>query len=345
MTFAAPWLLVGLLLVPLAIAGYVLVQRRRSHYAVRFTNVDLLANLAPRTPTWRRHLPPVLYLGAIAALVFALARPSMVVAVPREEATIILAMDVSGSMTATDVDPTRLAAAQKAASDFTDQVPAAYKIGLVAFSTSARVVVPPTTDRVALHAALDGLAAGGGTALGDAISLSLDAAQVTASTATDPAAPSASPVPSASPSASGSTSSAADPPLVATVLLSDGKNSSGSIEPVAAAEEAAGLGVPIYTIALGTADGTVQLPDQQGQLRTVAVPPDADTLAAVAETTGGRFFEAPTSQDLAQIYQSLGSRVGSTYEEQEVTQFFAAAGLAFVLAGAGLAALWFNRFP
>ena len=103
--------------------------------------------------------------------------------------------------------------------------------------------------------------------------------------------------------------------------------------------------MPIYTIALGTASGVVQVPDRQGQLQTVEVPPDPDTLAAVAETTGGRFFEAPTSQDLAQIYQSLGSRVGSTYEEQEVTQYFAAAGLVFVLAGAGLAALWFNRFP
>lgn len=348
MTFAAPWLLVGLLLVPLAVAGYLLVQRRRSRYAVRFTNVDLLANLAPKTPSWRRHLPPVLYLGAIAALVFALARPSMVVAVPREEATIILAMDVSGSMKATDVDPTRLAAAQKAASDFADQVPAAFKIGLVAFSTGARVVVPPTTDRVALHGALDNLAAGGGTALGDAIGLSLEAAGSVVPGSTVPGsspAPSASPAPSSSPPASGSAVPPAEPPLVATVLLSDGKNSTGSLEPIAAAELAAARGVPVYTIALGTANGVIELPDDRGQLQTVEVPPDPDTLAAVAETTGGRFFEAPTSQDLAQIYQSLGSRVGSTYEEQEVTQAFAAAGLIFVLTGAGLAALWFNRFP
>ena len=347
MTFAAPWLLLGLLLVPLAVGGYLLVQRRRSRYAVRFTNVDLLANLAPRRPAWRRHLPPVLYLGAIAALVFALARPSMVVAVPREEATIILAMDVSGSMKATDVDPTRLAAAQKAASDFADQVPAAFKIGLVAFSTGARVVLPPTTDRVALHAALDNLDAGGGTALGDAISLSVDAGQVTGSSSTGSASPApwGSPAPSSSAPASRSPSSGADKPLVATVLLSDGKNSTGNLEPLAAAQQAAALGVPVYTIALGTVNGVIQVPDQQGQLQTVEVPPDPDTLAAVAETTGGRFFQAPTSQDLAQIYQSLGSRVGSTYEQQEVTQLFAAAGLVLVLTGAGLAALWFNRFP
>lgn len=132
---------------------------------------------------------------------------------------------------------------------------------------------------------------------------------------------------------------------MATVLLSDGKNSSGGLEPLAAAQEAASAGVPIYTIALGTASGIVQVPDQQGMIRTIEVPPDPETLATIAETTGGRFFEAPTSQDLAQIYQSLGSRVGSTYEEQEVTQYFAAAGLAFVVVGAGLAALWFNRFP
>ena len=144
MTFASPELLVGLLLVPLAIAVYLFVQRRRSRYAVRFTNVDLLANLVPRTPAWRRHVPPVLYLVAIAALVVGLARPSMVMAIPREEATIILTIDVSRSMRATDVEPTRLAAAQQAASDFVDQLPESFRVGLVVFSTEARIVTTPT---------------------------------------------------------------------------------------------------------------------------------------------------------------------------------------------------------
>ena len=344
MTFASPELLVALLLVPLAIAAYLYVQRRRARYAVAFTNVDLLSNLVPRTPAWRRHVPPALYLGAIAALVFALARPSMIMAVPRQEATIILAMDVSGSMQATDVAPSRLAAAKKAASDFVDQLPDTFQVGLVVFSTAPRVAVSPTTDRVAIHQALDSLVAQGGTALGDAIAASLDAA-ATVTTAPSTTAPSAS-APSASPSPGASaTPSSGEPPLVATVLLSDGANSTGSLEPLDAASRAAALGVPVYTIALGTQDGVVQVPNRQGQLQTLAVPPDTDTLAAIAETTGARFFDAPTAQDLAQIYENLGSRVGFTDEQREVTQLFAAAGLLFVIAGAGLAAQWFNRFP
>jgi Ca-activated chloride channel homolog len=354
MTFASPELLLGLLLVPLAIGVYLLVQRRRNRYAVRFTNVDLLANIVPRSPAWRRHIPPVLYLAAITALVIGLARPSMVVATPREEATIILTMDVSRSMRAVDVAPTRLAAAQKAANDFVDQLPSAFRVGLVVFSTEARIEVTPTTDRGEIHAAIDNLRANGGTAMGDAIKLSLDAAGVDASTgAADPfatpdasASPGASAEPEASAAPDASASPDADqPPLVATVLLSDGANSTGELEPQQAADQAAAAGVPVYTIALGTADGTVEVPGMFGGTETLAVPPDTETLASVAETTGGRFFDAPTAEDLAQIYENLGSRVGYTEEKQEVTQLFAGFALAMVLAGAGLAAHWFNRFP
>jgi Ca-activated chloride channel family protein len=347
MTFAEPELLAALLLIPAAIAAYVLVQRRRARYAVRFTNVDLLANLAPRTPAWRRHVPPALYLVAIGALVFALAKPSMTMAVPREEATIILAIDVSRSMIATDVEPTRLAAAQAAASAFVDQLPDSFKVGLVVFSTGPRIAVTPTTDRAAVHAALESLVANGGTALGDAIAASLEAAGLTVQSGSGgptSATPSASPSgEAASPSPSASTGT--QPPLVATVLLSDGAQSTGILEPLQAADEAAALGVPVYTIALGTTAGVVQVPNDQGQLETVRVPPDPETLAAIAEATGARFFDAPSAADLAQIYQNLGSRVGYTEQELEVTQLFAAAGLAFVLVGAGLAAHWFNRFP
>jgi Ca-activated chloride channel family protein len=352
MTFAAPALLLGLLLVPLALVAYRIVQRRRSRYAVRFTNVDLLGNLVPRTPAWRRHVPPALYLGAMAALVLALARPTMLVAVPREQATIILTMDVSGSMKAVDVEPTRLAAAQQAASDFIDQLPSSFKVGLVAFATAPRIVVEPTTDRAALHAALNNLRAQGGTALGDAITTSLEAAGLDPSTPTSTPSALPSPSPSASPSASATPAPSAsgevgttDAPIVATVFLSDGANSTGSMKPLPAAEQAAALGVPVYTIALGTADGVVEVQDDQGMPHILNVPPDEATLAAIAETTGGRFFQAPTAQDLAQIYQSLGSRIGYTNEEQEVTQWFAAAGLVLVVVGAGLAAHWFNRFP
>jgi Ca-activated chloride channel homolog len=356
MTFADPLLLLGLALVPAALVLYRLVQRRRSRYAVRFTNVDLLGNLVPRTPAWRRHVPPALYLVAMAALVLALARPSMAVQIPREEATIILTMDVSGSMTATDVSPTRLAAAQTAANDFVDQLPAGVKVGLVAFSTAPRVVVAPTTDRAAVHTGIANLNARGGTALGDAITTSLEAAGLDpAAAARNPAAtPSGDPSGSADPSAPAtpgpSATASGDPgsreaPVIATVLLSDGANSTGSTEPLPAAELAAAVNVPIYTIALGTADGVVTVQDELGQPHTLNVPPDTETLAAIAETTGGRAFEAPTAADLAQIYDSLGSRIGYTTEEREVTQWFAAAGLLLVVAGAGLAAHWFNRFP
>jgi Ca-activated chloride channel family protein len=342
MTFADPLLLLGLLLVPIGLVVYRLVQRRRSRYAVRFTNVDLLGNLVPRTPAWRRHVPPAFYLVAMGALVLALARPSMAVQVPREEATIILTMDVSGSMMATDVAPTRLAAAQQAANDFVDRLPAGVKVGLVSFSTAPRVVVAPTTDRAAVHTGIANLTAHGGTALGDAIATSLEAAglDLTGGPSTPAASPSTDP--SASPSGD---PGATEAPVIANVLLSDGANSTGELEPLPAAEMAAALNVPIYTIALGTADGVVTVNDEFGQPHTLNVPPDTETLAAIAETTGGRAFEAPTAADLAQIYDSLGSRIGYTTEEREVTQWFAAAGLLLVVAGAGLAAHWFNRFP
>ena len=341
MTFASPLFLFALLLVPVALAVYLLVQRRRSRYAVRFTNVDLLANIVPRSPRWRRHVPPALYLVAIAALGIALARPAMTVDVPRDEATVILAMDVSGSMMATDVSPSRLDAAKAAATTFVDQLPAGFRVGLVAFATDARIVLAPTGDRAQVHDAIANLTAGGGTALGDAIALSVQAAhsgQAGTVKGAGATVPGASPAPGAS-----STPDAA--PLAATVLLSDGANSTGNLEPLQAASQAAAAGVPVYTIALGTADGVVDIQDNQGVMHHLSVPPDPETLASIAATTGARSFPAPTATDLATIYQSLGTKVGYTQEQQEVTQWFAAGALLLVVAGAGLAAVWFNRFP
>lgn len=342
MTFAVPELLLGLLLVPFAILVYVLVQRRRTRYAVRFTNVDLLANIAPRTPRWRRHVPAALYLAAIGALALAMARPSAMVSIPREEATVMLAMDVSRSMLATDVEPSRLEAARVAAGTFLDQLPEAFQVGLVAFSGEARVILPPTDDRAAVRRALDTLRADGGTALGDAIMLSLNAtADARTASATTPG-PSATPLPVPG---TDTTPETGEPPLVATVLLSDGANSAGDTEPLEAADEAAAAGMPVYTIALGTADGVVDVRNPLGGTERIRVPPDTDTLTRIAELTSARFFEAPSAEQLAEIYESLGSRVGVTQEEQEVTWWFAAAALLLVVSGAGLAALWFNRFP
>ena len=177
MNFLAPQMLLGLLLVPVAIGFYLWAQRRRSKYAVRFTNLDLLANLTPRRPAWRRHLPPILYLGAIAALLIGLARPTMVIATPREDATVILAMDVSGSMRATDVSPTRLDAAKASALSFIAQLPEGVRVGIVSFASEPVTLVSPTADRAQLKQAIDGLTARDGTAMGDALMQVLDIAE------------------------------------------------------------------------------------------------------------------------------------------------------------------------
>lgn len=324
MTFASPLALLGLALVPLALVGYLVVQRRRMRYAARFTNLDLLANIVERSPGWRRHLPPTLALAALAALVVALARPEVTMAVPREEATVVLAMDSSGSMTATDVAPSRMAAAREAASRFVEELPEDFRVGLVSFSDQADVVAPPTHDRGEIVAALGSLRASNGTALGDAIARSVEAGR----SALDEDA----------------TRSGEAPPLVV-LVLSDGANTTGDYEPLEAAALAADAGIPVYTVALGTEDGVIQGPDDNGGTRTIQVPPDPETLAAVAESTGGEFFDAPNDEDLRAVYDEIGSQVGTVSEQREVTNLFAGAGGLLLLAGAALSALWFNRIP
>jgi Ca-activated chloride channel family protein len=279
----------------------------------------------------------------------------MVVQVPREDATVILAMDVSGSMTATDVSPSRLAAAKSAATAFLNQLPAGIRVGLVAFSSQPQTLVQPTSDRAVVSAAIDSLVARGGTAMGDALNQLLDVAQ-SVQAADAAASPSASPAPSSSanpspsaatpqPTPSPSSGTAKQPPLVAGILLSDGANSTGQTLPLDAAQRAAQLNVPIYTIALGTETGQVQVPNDRGQLVTVDVPPDRATLAQIAEVTNATAFDAPSANDLKAVYDSLQSRIGSIPQTQEVTASLAAAALIFVVGGAGLSALWFGRLP
>jgi Ca-activated chloride channel family protein len=353
MTFLAPALLLGLLLVPLLAGLYVLVQRRRSRYAVRFTNLDLLANLAPRQPRWRRHVPAALYLLAVALLAFGLARPSMVVPVPRDDATVILAIDVSGSMKAEDVAPTRLAAARAAAQGFVDGLPEGVRVGVVAFATRPATLVTPTADRAAVRTALDGLAARDGTAMGDALMQVLDLAE--AVRVSDGSAPTGGIGDTTTGLSDVAPDAAAGPtpgnpagdrgPAVAAILLSDGANSAGDTEPLDAAKRAASLGVPVYTIALGTPAGTVEVTDENGLPVTLDVPPDTATLRQIAETTGATAFDAPTADELKVVYDDLESRVGWTDEQQEVTWLFAAAALLTVVVAAGLSALWFGRLP
>jgi Ca-activated chloride channel family protein len=346
MTFLAPQLLLGLLLlIPIVIAFYLWAQRRRSRYAVRFTNLDLLANLVPKRPSWRRHLPPILYLGAIAALLIGLARPTMVIATPREDATVILAMDVSGSMRATDVSPTRLDAAKAAALSFIDKLPAGVRVGIVSFASEPLTLVTATTDRVALKTAIDGLTARDGTAMGDALMQVLDIAQAIQAAGSETPDASAAPGSSAAPGASAAPNAVAKQPLVAAILLSDGANSVGQAKPLDAAQRARTLGVPIYTIALGTPQGTVDVQDQFGQTVTLQVPPDPATLKQIASITGATAFDAQSANDLGSVYDNLQSRVGYTQERQEVTFALVGAGLLLVLAGAGLSALWFGRLP
>ena len=325
MTFAWPIALSGLALVALALAAYVIAQRRRRRYVVRFTNLNLLENIVPSSPRWRRHVPAALTLLALTALVVGMARPQMDVEVPREEATVILAMDSSGSMTATDVEPTRMAAAREAASSFVDGLPDGFNVGVVSFSNEADVVVPPTADREEALAALESLEADNGTALGDAIARSVDLGLTTLGDEETQAADE-------------------ETPLIV-LLLSDGANTTGDYEPLEAARQAADAGVPVYTVALGTDEGTVQGPDGFGGTRTIRVPPDPETLAAVAEQTGGTFFEAADGDALQGVYDEIGSQVGVEHEQRELTVAFTAAGAALLLLGAALSTLWFARIP
>jgi Ca-activated chloride channel family protein len=284
----------------------------------------------------------------------------MVVATPREDATIILAMDVSGSMKATDVQPTRLDAAKASALSFIETLPKGIRVGIVSFASTPKTLVSPTSDRAELKEAIQGLAAKDGTAMGDALMEVLDIAEKIQAEGTSPdasaspgasaapeasAAPDASTAPDASPTPDASADQPSGQPLVAAILLSDGANSVGRTQPITAAQRAATLDVPIYTIALGTPEGRVQVRDDLGQLVTLDVPPDTATLGQIAEITGATAFDAPSASDLASVYEGLQSRIGYTEETQEVTVALVAAGLLLVVVGAGLSAMWFGRLP
>ena len=325
MSFAWPIALSGLALVALALIAYLVAQRRRRRYVVRFTNLDLLENVVADSPRWRRHIPAVLTLLALSALVVGMARPQVAVAVPREEATVILAMDSSGSMTATDVAPDRMTAAREAASSFVDGLPDGFRVGVVSFSNEADVVVPPTADHDEALRGLSALRADNGTALGDAIARSVDLGVTSLDEQLAAAKSSETPV--------------------VVLLLSDGANTTGDYEPLEAAQKAKDAGIPVYTVALGTDAGTVQGPDGYGGMRTIRVPPDPETLSKVAELTGGKFFEAADQNALKSVYDEIGSQVGVEHKQRELTVFFTAAGAALLLLGGLLSTLWFGRIP
>ncbi|RKN49389.1 VWA domain-containing protein [Micromonospora endolithica] len=310
------WLLLGVLAL---VAGYLLTQRRRSRYAVRFTNLRLLDRVAPHRPAWRRHVPAGLFLAMLALLVVGFARPTAEVRVPRERATVMVAVDVSTSMLARDVDPDRLTSAKDAARRFVDGLPEEFNVGLVAFAGSAAVLVPPGTDREALHEGIGRLVEGAtgvqGTAIGEAINTSLGAVKGFDGQA------------------------ASDPPPARVILLSDGANTSG-MDPMSAAADAVEMEIPVHTISFGTPSGFV---DRGG--RPIQVPVDGQTLRAVAEETGGLFHEASTSDELREVYEDIGSSVGYRIERQDVSARFIGLGLVFAMGAAFGSMRWFSRLP
>jgi Ca-activated chloride channel family protein len=303
-SFASPIALLCLFAVPLAVLLHTAAQRRRRRYPVRFTALATLAAVAEREPPWRKHLPFALFTLAVAALAISLAKPQKTVAVPVERASVVLITDVSRSMSATDVSPTRLEAARRAAQNFIKQVPKELRIGLVAFSDGAQTLQTPTTDRDALSQGLETLQPLSGTATGAGLHAALDSLKITGD-------------------------AAAKRPPSALVLLSDGSATDGNAADEAAAE-AKRLHVPIYTVALGTPDGTITLGGQ-----VLRVPPDPEALKRIATESGGVAFSASDSDQLNAVYDRLGSQIGTKPEKREVTALFA--GFALLLLGGAVA--------
>jgi Ca-activated chloride channel homolog len=318
-TFDWPLALLALLLLPVLVVLYVLRERRRTDFASGFANPALLPNVIDRAPGRRRHLPLILGLLGLTAIVLGVARPHATVDVKREEATIVLAIDVSRSMKADDVEPTRLDAARNAAKAFLGEVPEKYRVGVVSFATRAVVGVVPTEDRSLVEASLDTLSPGEGTAIGDAVALSTRVGQPRQQADQDNAPPRS------------------------ILLISDGARDGGAVDPQVAARRAKQLKVPVYTVLVGTEDGVIEETLTGGFRQIIRVPPSPDTLRAIAQLSGGEFFTATDAEGLERVYEELGSRLGTRKESREIGDYFAGGAAAFLLAGGALSALWFRR--
>ncbi|THV30794.1 VWA domain-containing protein [Glycomyces paridis] len=306
------WLLA---LIPVAaLAGvYVWAQFARKRIAVRFANASLLAKLVPRLPGWRRHLPAGILVVALAVLAGGMARPAVDVEEPQERATVILAIDVSLSMMAEDVQPNRMDAAKAAAADFVAELPQQYNVGLVSFAGYASVVVPPTKNRAEVTSAINGLTLAEATATGDAVFASLQAVQQVMPDATGGLAP------------------------ARILLLSDGYRTAGrTVDEAAEAADAAEI--PVSTVAFGTDEGVIEL---DGEL--VSVPVDRDALAGLAEHTGGEYYEAASVEELRAVYEDMGSSLGYRTIAEDVSQWFIGTALVLLFAAAGLSLAWTSR--
>ena len=316
MTFQQPVWLLALLAVAALVAVYVILQLRRKAYAARFTNVALLGSIVPKRPGWRRHLAFGVVALGLAGLVVSLAVPSSEVRVPRERATVVMAVDVSLSMQARDIEPNRFEAMQTAAKEFVDVLPERINLGLVSFAGSATTVVPPTTDRQQVRNAIDNLELAESTAIGEAVFTSLTAIQNFQSSLGE---------------------SGEEAPPARIVLLSDGYNTVGR-EDTQAIDAARAAGVPVSTIAFGTDYGTLDLDGE-----TVPVPVDRATLEEIADETGGSYSEAASASELEQVYADLGSQIGYTTEPKDISPWFVRGGVMVLLVGALMSLLWTNR--
>lgn len=309
MSFLHPERLLLLVLVAAIAVGYLMLQRRRAQAVARYTNPAMLGSIAPASLGWRRHASTALAIGALAVVVIAIAQPTRQVRVPKDEGLIVVAVDVSESMNATDVEPNRIQAAISGALDFVDKVPAGFDIGLVAFDGGARLLVSPTKDRAVLTNAIDNLQTGPGTAGGEAIYTALDSIKATIN-----------------PDALAN----AKTPPAAIVLLSDGVTNRGrSI--TQAAQDAANAGVPVSTIAFGTRSGTI---DIEG--RRIPVPADETTMAAVADISGGNSFTAGSLGQLEDVYHDIRLTVAYTTQPREVTTWLVGFALLVLIAATGV---------
>jgi Ca-activated chloride channel homolog len=364
MTFGHPFLLLTLLLIPAGLLAYVIVQRRRRmRYAVRYTNIDVLASVLATGRPWRRWLATGVFLLALVTLCIAVTRPRIHRLVPNENATVVLVLDVSGSMQAVDVKPTRLVAAQRAMHEFLKRVPSRLKIGLILFAGEAQVATPPTTDHALVSEAIDEVDffhGFGGTAIGDALAtavrVGLRSAGVQGQSVS--AAPSQQSRQLASYIRASTVTAASSRPastLVSILFLSDGHQTRGILTPLQGANRAKAAGIPIYTVALGTTGNTSLRGFPAGGGATGGgfgfgfgqrgLAPDPRTLRAIATTTGGKFYRARSAGAVKDAYKSLGSKLGRTSGTQEVTSWFAAGAALLLVAAGALAAFWGPRLP
>jgi Ca-activated chloride channel family protein len=348
MSFLSPWLLLSLLLIPVTVGVWLLAERRRMRYAVRYSNLDVLASVVPER-SWLRLVAPAVFLAGLAVLLVALARPEVNRSVVKDKATVILVVDTSRSMQAEDVEPTRLGAAQEAIRTFLDRAPKGLRIGLVVFAGEAQVATPPTSDHELVRQAvdeIDGFLVYGGTAIGDALQTAVDLGRrITGEPQEEGQIASRD---FRGPTRSRAQAGADEESPVSILFLSDGSQTRGLLEPLEGAALAKEAAIPVYTIALGTPDGVIDRGSfgwfggsgQGGDSQLIPVPPDPVTLNAIAETTGGEFSEARTAESLEKAYANLGSRLGREPGKTEVTFLFVAVAAAlFVLAGVLSAAL------